>query len=226
MNPARLEDESVNAHGPIDSAALALAKRKTIIHPTTLAYPIRPDSTDDELTALLEVRSGHTGAVSAQKLILVASTLRATSSASRMSSPRSFSTNSDRSQKSSLPWERPFAPTLDPSCSRSVASQPLRIDTLSCSQPFLPLLSTMSRFLCGIFFFFCVCCVRVSTRNLFKRFCPEKHWMYTGESCALFANMRRTSYSYFYCSHCSATAQSIDFATLSRRFEPARPSPS
>lgn len=30
------------------------AKRKTLIHPTTLAFPVRADATDDELAALLE----------------------------------------------------------------------------------------------------------------------------------------------------------------------------
>lgn len=30
------------------------SQRKTIIHPSTLIYPIRPDATDEELTALLE----------------------------------------------------------------------------------------------------------------------------------------------------------------------------
>lgn len=33
-----------------------VAKRKTLIHPTTLAFPVRADATDDELAALLEVR--------------------------------------------------------------------------------------------------------------------------------------------------------------------------
>ncbi|GAA6007071.1 uncharacterized protein JCM10292_003450 [Rhodotorula paludigena] len=35
-------------------AALAFAKRSTLIHPTTLAFPVRADATDDELAAFLE----------------------------------------------------------------------------------------------------------------------------------------------------------------------------
>lgn len=54
VHPRRLEEEAAAANAPADSAELALAKRKTIIHPTTLAYPIRPDATDSELAALLE----------------------------------------------------------------------------------------------------------------------------------------------------------------------------
>lgn len=50
VNPLRWEEDIA----PTESAELALARRKAVIHPTSLAYPIRPDSSDEELAALLE----------------------------------------------------------------------------------------------------------------------------------------------------------------------------
>lgn len=34
---------------------VAIAQRQLLVYPSSLAFPVRPDSTDDELTALLEV---------------------------------------------------------------------------------------------------------------------------------------------------------------------------
>ena len=54
VHPRRLEEEAAAANAAAGSAELALAKRRTTIHPTSLAYPIRPDATDEELSAALE----------------------------------------------------------------------------------------------------------------------------------------------------------------------------
>ncbi|BGP17000.1 hypothetical protein JCM10213_006694 [Rhodosporidiobolus nylandii] len=47
-------DANNSARPSTPAQAAALAKRKTLIHPTTLAFPVRVDATDDELAALLE----------------------------------------------------------------------------------------------------------------------------------------------------------------------------
>ncbi|GAA5891803.1 hypothetical protein JCM6882_006212, partial [Rhodosporidiobolus microsporus] len=47
-------DANSSARPTTPAIQAALAKRKTLIHPTTLAFPVRADATDDELAALLE----------------------------------------------------------------------------------------------------------------------------------------------------------------------------
>ncbi|GAA5975300.1 hypothetical protein JCM11641_005929 [Rhodosporidiobolus odoratus] len=47
-------DANLSARPSTPAQAAAIAKRKTLIHPTTLAFPVRADATDDELAALLE----------------------------------------------------------------------------------------------------------------------------------------------------------------------------
>ncbi|GAA6032485.1 hypothetical protein JCM8097_004783 [Rhodosporidiobolus ruineniae] len=55
VSPLLTSSEANLAARPSTPAqAAALAKRKTLIHPTTLAFPVRADATDDELAALLE----------------------------------------------------------------------------------------------------------------------------------------------------------------------------
>ncbi|GAA6009282.1 hypothetical protein JCM10207_004334 [Rhodosporidiobolus poonsookiae] len=53
ITPA-LPSTNLSARPTTPAQAAALAKRKTLIHPTTLAFPVRADATDDELAALLE----------------------------------------------------------------------------------------------------------------------------------------------------------------------------
>ncbi|GAA5867065.1 hypothetical protein JCM8547_008429 [Rhodosporidiobolus lusitaniae] len=53
-SPLMTPDANHSARPVTPAQSAALAKRKTLIHPTTLAFPVRADATDDELAALLE----------------------------------------------------------------------------------------------------------------------------------------------------------------------------
>lgn len=50
--PPQVPNSSARPSTPAQQAAAA--KRKTLIHPTSFAFPVRADATDDELCALLE----------------------------------------------------------------------------------------------------------------------------------------------------------------------------